>query len=186
MNDILLKLLHFLHPCAFSAYFEGELKSLSFSLISACINKGENVSHKPPKGGVCCWECIHLRDCICWGGVVFELLLLDVLSLCLFLRTSCGLLGCVEPLPMSLGTKSLQVLLTSNDLVLGFSLAFGHLGSFFFPSLLLLLYLCGLCVGVDNALIKGEIADTWLICAHVVLCDEWLLTWFLSWVELVN
>ena len=91
---------------------------------------------------------------------------------CLFLRTSCGLLGCVEPLPMSLGTKSLQVLLTSNDLVLGFSLAFGHLGSFFFPSLLLLLYLCGLCVGVDNALIKGEIVNTRLICAPVVRCCD--------------
>ena len=30
--------------------------------------------------------CIYLGDCICSGGVAFELLLLDVLSLCLFWR----------------------------------------------------------------------------------------------------
>ena len=52
--DILMKLLHFLRPYAFSTYFEGELQSLGFSLISAYINKGENVSHKPLKGRVCC------------------------------------------------------------------------------------------------------------------------------------
>jgi len=50
MIDILPKLLHFLHPCAFSAYFERELQSLGLSLLSACINKEENDSHKPPKG----------------------------------------------------------------------------------------------------------------------------------------
>ena len=69
-------------------------------------------------------------------------------------------------------TKFLQVLLTSNDPILAFHwLLVIWVSSFFLP-LLLLLYLCGLCVGVDNALIKGEIVDTWLICAHVVLCDE--------------
>jgi hypothetical protein len=30
--------------------------------------------------------CIHMGDCICSGGVALELLLLDVLSLCLFWR----------------------------------------------------------------------------------------------------
>ena len=71
--------------------------------------------------------------------------------------------------PMSLGTKFFQVLLTSNELVLASHwLLVIWVSSFFLP-LLLLLYLCGLCVGVDNALIKG---DTWLICAHVILCDE--------------
>ena len=40
------------------------------------------------------------------------------------LRASCVLFGCVEPLPMSLGTK---FLLISNDPVL----AFGHLGELF-------------------------------------------------------
>jgi hypothetical protein len=87
--------------------------------------------------------------------------LLVVLSpFCLFLRTSCGLLGCVEPLPIYLGTKFLQVLLTSNDLVLAFHwLLLIWVSSFFLP-LLLLLYLFVLYVGVDNALIKAEIADT--------------------------
>jgi hypothetical protein len=38
---------------------------------------------------------------------------------------------------------------------------------------LLLFFSQLLCVGVDNALIKGEIASTWLICALVVrICDE--------------
>ena len=70
------------------------------------------------------------------------------------------------------GDQVLQVLLTSNDLVLAFLwLLVIWVSSFFLP-LLLLLYLYGLCVAVDNALIKGEIADTWLICAHVILCDE--------------
>jgi hypothetical protein len=61
-----------------------------------------------------------------------------------------------------------QVLLISNDLVL----AFGHLGEFLiFSSSSIFSQL--LCVGVDNALIKGEIASTWLICALVVrICDE--------------
>ena len=73
---------------------------------------------------------------------------------------------------MSLGSKFLQVLLTSNGLVLAFHwLLVIWVSSFFLPHLLFL-YLYGLCVGVENALIKGEIADTWLICAHVVLCDE--------------
>ena len=73
---------------------------------------------------------------------------------------------------MCLGTKFLHVLLTSNDLVLAFHwLLVIWVSSFFLP-LPLLLHLCGLCVGVDNTLIKGEIADTWLIYAHVVLCDE--------------
>ena len=73
---------------------------------------------------------------------------------------------------MCLGTKFLHVLLTSNDLVLAFHwLLVIWVSSFFLP-LLLLLYLCCLCVGVDNAFIKGEIADTWLICTHVVSCDE--------------
>ena len=67
-----------------------------------------------------------------------------------------------------------QVLLISNDPVLAFPLAFGHLGEFivflffffFFDSR------CS-CVGVDNALIKGEIANTRLIYALVVrICNE--------------
>jgi hypothetical protein len=65
---------------------------------------------------------------------------------------------------MSLGTK---FLLISNDPVFSFSLAFGHLGQFsvssYFVSFAQLL-----CVGVDNTLIKGEIANTWSTCTHVV------------------
>jgi hypothetical protein len=67
------------------------------------------------------------------------------------------LLGCVEPLPMSLGTKLLLLLCLLQMTPFGFSLAFGHLGEF--SSSLLCL-----CVGVDNALIKGEIANTLSIC----------------------
>jgi hypothetical protein len=63
-------------------------------------------------------------------------------------------------LPISLGTKFLQVLLTSNDLVLAFHWLWVIWVSSFFLPLLLLLYLFILCVGVDNALIKAEIADT--------------------------
>jgi len=40
---------------------------------------------------------------------------------------------------MSLGTKFLQVFLISNDIVLGFSLAFGHLGEFYFLLLIFIL-----------------------------------------------
>ena len=71
------------------------------------------------------------------------------------------------------GNQVLQVLLTSNDPALAFHrLLVIWVSSFFLP-LLLLHYLCCLCVGVDNALIKGEIANTRLICALVVwICDE--------------
>lgn len=89
-----------------------------------CQQGGESYTHK--NRDMRSFE----RDCICSGGIAFELILLDVLSLCLFwrvklfffdfsslasgvepvclfLRASCVLLGCVEPLPMSLGTKFL-------------------------------------------------------------------------------
>ena len=66
---------------------------------------------------------------------------------------------------MSLGD---QVLLTSNDPVLAFHwLLVIWVSSLFLPSSSVS-FAQLLCVGVDNALIKGEIENTWLICAHVV------------------
>jgi hypothetical protein len=83
------------------------------------------------------------------------------------------LLGCVEPLPMSLGTK-LCSLLISNDPVLVFLWLFViWVSSLFFSSSSSISFSQLLCVGVDNALIKGEIANIRLICALVVwICDE--------------
>ena len=71
---------------------------------------------------------------------------------------------------MSLGT---EFLLISNDPVFCFSLAFGHLCELFvFFSSSFVLSLLSF-IGIDNALIKGEIANTRLICALVVrVCDE--------------
>jgi hypothetical protein len=65
-----------------------------------------------------------------------------------------------------------QVLLISNDPVLAFLwLLVNWVSSLFY---LLLLFLCSSCscVGVDNALMKGEIANTRLICALMVRFDE--------------
>lgn len=72
---------------------------------------------------------------------------------------------------MSLGTKFCSF---SNDPVLGFSLAFGHLGEFFVFSFSSFFFCSScLCIGVDNALIKGEIVNTRLTSTLVCLfCDE--------------
>jgi hypothetical protein len=87
--NLLAIILKFLHLCisAFIACFEGVLQSLGSSLISAYVNKGEKFSHSQ------CHNHPKLRDmhsfewdCICSGGVALEMLLLDVLSLCLFWR----------------------------------------------------------------------------------------------------
>jgi hypothetical protein len=64
---------------------------------------------------------------------------------------------------MSLGTK----LLLSRLTLIGSVLAFGHLDMLSFFSLCL-------CVGVDNALIKGEIANTFSVVFS--FCDEALPT----------
>ena len=59
-----------------------------------------------------------------------------------------------------------QVLLISNDLVLAFIwLLVIWVSSFFSSSISFALLSC---VGVDNALIKGEIANTRLICVLIV------------------
>jgi hypothetical protein len=55
----------------------------------------------------------------------------------------------------------------------GFSLAFGHLGELFVFSSSSISFTLLSFVGVDNALIKGKIANTRLICALVIwICDE--------------
>ena len=67
----------------------------------------------------------------------------------------------------------MEVLLISNDLALAFLWLLVIWASSLLLPLLLLLSFKLLCVGVDNALIKGEIANTRLICALVVrFCDE--------------
>ena len=73
------------------------------------------------------------------------------------------MLGCVELLPMSLGTK----LLLSRLTLIGSVLAFGHLD-------MLSSFSLRLCVGVDNAVIKGEIANTFSVVFS--FCDEALPT----------
>jgi hypothetical protein len=79
------------------------------------------------------------------------------------LRASYVLLDYIELLPISLGTKFCSFQMTP----FGFSLVFGHLCELFIFSSSFFCSSCS-CVGVDNALIKGEIANTRLICALVV------------------
>jgi hypothetical protein len=66
---------------------------------------------------------------------------------CLFMRTSRFLLGHVEPLPISLETKSCSLWMTC--------LAFGRSSEYLF-FFLPFCYICS-CDGVDNALIKGRL-----------------------------
>ena len=91
---------------------------------------------------------------------------------CLFLRTSCGLLDCVEPFPMSLGVKFYSLLLT----VLAFSLGFWSSCEFSSsPSIFLFIFTYPkykVSLGVDNALIKGEIAEPWWSWCLGSTCDE--------------
>jgi hypothetical protein len=69
------------------------------------------------------------------------------------------LLGGVDSLPISLGTKLCSLWMT----YFGFDMAFGCLSEFLF-FFLLSVYICS-CGCVDNALIKGEIANTMLSCS---------------------
>ena len=62
---------------------------------------------------------------------------------------------------MSLGTK----LLLSRLILFGSVLAFGHLD-------MLSSFSLHLCVGVDNALIKGEIVNTFSICVQLVVMSD--------------
>ena len=114
--------------------------------------------------------CLYLEGlafCLCCPPI-FNCYLLAVLSLFyLFLRASFALLGCVEPLPMSLGTKFSLHPLDLLWLLLGFWVIW--LG-FLFSLLPTSFFLFMICCGVDNALIKGEIADTWVYAES--LCDE--------------
>jgi len=56
-----------------------------------------------------------------------------------------------------------------------FSLAFGHLVSSPLPLSFFFFYSSYSCVGVDNALIKGENANTRFINPCDLICDEWLI-----------
>ena len=139
--------------------------------------------------GTCIW--VAFARCVeplllLEGPAIFQVLwaLLVVLSpFYLFLRTSYVLLGCVEPLPMSLGTKFCLLQMTLLWLFIGFW-SFGWVPSSFPFFCFIISAVCVLVLIMHSS--RGRLQTHGWYVPMWSQCDEWLSTWFVSWVEFMN